>query len=257
MKLSIIIPAHNEEKRIGRTLENYSSYFEELRKKNILDYEFVIVVNGTKDNTLEIVKSFSKKNKRILYLNLVKGGKGYAVLEGFKSALTRKNDLIGFVDADMATDPESFYFLIKNMPKEGAAIASRYIKGSIVSPKQTFARIFTSRVYNSLIRGLFLMPYRDTQCGAKVFTRKAIEKIINKIGMTKWAFDLDLIYHVRKEGLAIKELPTKWSDKEYSKINFLISGPWMALAVVRFRLINSLLKRFIRIYDKFIGFMPR
>ena len=88
------MPAYNEEKRIGKTLEEYSSFFENLRKSKKIDYEILVVINNTKDNTEKVVKSYSKKNKRIIYLNLVRGGKGYAVIEGFKDALKERGILL-------------------------------------------------------------------------------------------------------------------------------------------------------------------
>src|SRR5690349_5588539 len=115
MKVSIVIPAYNEEKRIGATLEFFSTYFKALEKENKLNYEILVVINNTKDNTVGVVKAAQKKDSKIIYLDLPKGGKGYAVTEGFKDALKRKNDLIGYVDADLATRPEDFYDLIKNI----------------------------------------------------------------------------------------------------------------------------------------------
>jgi len=255
MKISIIIPAHNEEKRIGRTLERYSLFFKRKKKEKEIDFEILVVLNACTDDTLKVVEGYAKKFKEIVYLDLEKGGKGYAIIEGFKDALKRDNDLIGFVDADMATSPESFYDLVKQINNYGGIIASRYVKGSVVRPKQSIGRIIASRIYNMLIRFLFLLPYRDTQCGAKLFKRKALEKSLPNIGMTKWAFDLDLIYNVRKQEFAIKEVPTVWSDKEYSTINFAKAGPWMALAVIRLRILNSPMKRFIRVYDKIISLL--
>ena len=94
-KLSVVIPAYNEEKRIHRTLDSYAKFF----SKKVKDFEIIVVLNNCNDNTLKIVKNF--KNKKIKYLNFKEAiGKGGAILEGFKVA---KGDLIGFVDADMAT----------------------------------------------------------------------------------------------------------------------------------------------------------
>ena len=256
-KVSIVIPAYNEEKRIGKTLETYSNYFERLRKKRELDYEILIVINNTTDKTEYIVKAWRKKNKKIRYLNLIRGGKGYALIEGFKDALKRDNNLIGFVDADMATSPEYFYDLIKFIDVYDGVIASRYMKGSIIEPKPTIQRLIAKRIFNFLIRIVLFLPYRDTQCGAKIFKRYALEKVLQDISMSQWAFDVDLLYSLKKIGFRIKEIPTKWSDKEYSKINFWKAGPWMALGVIRLRMINSPLKKFVRIYDKFLGFVPK
>jgi len=251
MKISIIIPAHDEEKRIGGTLKAYSDYFESLRKKGILNYELLIVINNTKDKTETIVLKFQKRNKNIKYLNFKQSGKGFAIIEGFKEALKDKsNGLIGFVDADNATSPEFYYDLIKNIGNSDGIMASRYLRNSIVMPKQSFKRIVVSRIFNFLIRILFLMPYADTQCGAKIFRKEAVGRIINKIGITRWAFDIDLLYQLRKENFKIREFPTVWSDKEYSKLNVKKAGVGMVLAVIRLRLLNSPMKDFVRFYDK-------
>lgn len=243
------MPAYNEEKRIGKTLEAYSGYFEKLKKEGKIKYEILVVINNTKDKTEEIVKRYAKINKNIRYLNFKQGGKGFAVIEGFKDALKRKNNLIGFVDADMATPPEECWKLISSLKDCDGAIASRYIKGAKVFPKQSIQRIIASRIYNALIRTLLMIPYRDTQCGAKFFRRECIEFSLLSLSMSKWAFDIDLLYNMRKKGFKINEIPTVWSDKNYSTINFLQAGPWMALGVIRLRILNSIFRDFIRIYD--------
>lgn len=250
MKVSIIMPAYNEEKRIGETLNKYSIYFNSLKNRNILNYEILVVINGTTDKTEEVVKLIKKKNNTIRYLNLEKGDKGYAVIEGFKNALKRNNELIGFVDTDMATSPESFYRLIKEIEGYDCAIASRWVKGSIIKTKQTSLRRIMSISFNFLVRSLFLMPYKDTQCGAKLFRRKIIESIINEIGITRWAFDVDLIYRIRKKGFRIKEAPTIWEDKKNSKLNISKVPFEMFAGIVRLRLINSPFKFIVRVYDK-------
>lgn len=261
-KLGIVVPAHNEEKRIERTLKDYSKYFEEERRNKSLDYKLLIVINKTTDKTKDIVLRYKKKNSRIDFLDLSRGGKGNAVIQGFKRFLEDSSyDFIGFVDADMSTGPKELHRLVlvleKKSRKIDGIIASRYLKGAKVKPKPTFARIISSRLFNSAIRSILLMPYKDTQCGAKIFTKRSLNKVINSIGMTYWAFDLDLLYNLRKKGFKIREEPTLWSDREYSKINFLRSGPWMMLAVIRLRILNSPLRRGIRIYDTFIKYMPK
>jgi len=249
-KLSIIIPAHNEEKRIGKTLIEYGKFFKNLKKQGILDFEIIVVLNACTDNTLNITKKVKMSVKEIKIFNFGPGGKGFAIIRGFKDALKRKNDLIGFVDADMATKPEAYYDLIKSINNYDGAIASRYIKGAVVKPKQTIQRIIASRIYNLFIRVILGFAYRDTQCGAKIFKNNTIKKILPSLRMSKWAFDADLLYAAKKLRLRIKETPTVWRDMEYSKINFMKSGPWMVLAIIRLRLLNSFLRRSVRIYDR-------
>ena len=248
MKLSLIIPAHNEENRIEPTLKSYRVYFDALKKKGTLDYEIIVVINGTKDRTEDVVKKVMRAHRTIHYLNLVQGGKGYAVIEGFKVALKNNSDLIGFVDADGSTPPQAFHFLIEHLGNADGAIASRYIRGSSVSPKQTFMHILSSRIYNMLIRILFFMPYRDTQCGAKLFRRKAVETTIASFTMASWAFDIDLLYNMRKRKCSIIELPTLWGDAAGSKRDTLKTGTKMALGVIKLRLINSPFSLFLDQY---------
>lgn len=249
MKICIVIPAYNEEKRIAKTLDDYCEFFKTKKKQNEIDFEILVVINNTTDKTEEIVKSYQKKHKELKYLNFKQGGKGFAVIKGFEYALTKDFDLVGFVDADDSTEAEEYFRLIEKMNGYDGVIASRYVKGAIVNPKQSIQRIIVSRIFNFLIRVLFLMPYRDTQCGAKIFRRKAIERVLPKLSMSQWAFDVDLLYSARKLGFEIKEVPTIWKDKEYSKINCLKSGPRMALSIIRLRLINSRLRFIINGYD--------
>jgi len=215
--VAIVIPAYNEEKRIGNTLESYGKFFED-RKNKFFDFEIIVVINNTTDKTEEIVKIYSKKYKEIKYLNFRQGGKGFAIIEGFKEALKKEFDLIGFVDADMSTRPEAFYDLIKSMGNYDGVIASRAIRNARVYPKQSLLRRFVSRIFNFLVRVMFMMNYRDTQCGAKIFKRKSLEIIIEKLGMTQWAFDVGLLYQMEINGLRIKEIPTVWRDVDFSKL---------------------------------------
>jgi glycosyltransferase involved in cell wall biosynthesis len=249
-KVCIIIPAYNEEKRISKTLEEYLKFFKDKKKKEGIDFEILVVINNTIDKTEEIVKKFKKQHKEINYVNFKQGGKGFAVVEGFKYALKKDFYLLGFVDADLATKPSAFYDLIKKIDHYDGAIASRYIKGAIMKPKPTWQRWLASRIFNVLIRLLLMIPYKDTQCGAKVFKKEAIKKSVEYFRMSQWAFDVDVLYQLRKKSYKIKEVPTVWSDKEYSHINLKKAGWGMFLAIVRLRLLNSPFKGFIRIYEK-------
>ena len=165
MKVSIIIPAYNEEKRIGKTLKAYSEFFRKKQKENkIKSFEIIVVLNACRDNTLGVVKNYQKKYKEIKYLNFKEAGKGFAVIEGFKDALKRKNDLIGFVDADMATKPEVYYDLIENIRNSDGIIAARWRKDSIIKEKKSIIRKVYSWGFNFLVRSLLFLPYSDTQC---------------------------------------------------------------------------------------------
>ena len=250
MRISIVVPAHNEERRIPLFLEQYGSYFEQLRLENALDYEIVVVVNNTQDRTSHVVQRYKRTNGRIRLIEFKSGGKGFAVMEGFKDALQRPNDLIGFVDADMATPPAAFELLIERIGRHQGIIASRWRRDSEVT-KQSLLFKLKSFVFNLVVRSLFGFPYRDTQCGAKLFRREAIMYVQDKMQITKWAFDIDLLYKLRKKGFSIVETSTTWESKDDSKIKLVKASLEMFLSVVRLRLVYSPFRFLVRAYDSF------
>jgi len=207
MNLSIIIPAYNEEKRIGRTLDGYLAFF----KENI---EIIIVLNGCRDRTIDQVKKRQKQFPRIIkYLNISESiGKGAAVKHGFEMA---SGKLIGFVDADNATSPVEFSKLIESIDGADVAIASRWKKGSEVI-NRSFFRKMVSLGFLILVKLLFRMPFADTQCGAKLLKKEAAEQITPLLKASNMAFDVELLYLSLKKGFRVKEIPTVWVDQSSS-----------------------------------------
>lgn len=242
-KISIIIPAYNEEKRIKRTLHAYIDFFDELKQQNLLDYEILVALNGCKDNTIGVVQEIQKTSPQCLYIDLKAAGKGLAIKAGLFDALERSNDLIGFVDADMATSPQAYYDLIANLDHDDGIIASRYMKGSKISPKRPLIKRWGSKlIYEPLVRLLLGLNYKDLQCGAKVFKREVINSITPLILMTQWAFDAEMLFLCKKGGFVIREYPTEWYDQVGSKLNYS-SGIRMLGSIVTLRLRNSVFKR--------------
>ena len=234
-KISIVIPAHNEEQRIKKTLQAYLTFFVDLKNKKILDFEILVVLNACTDNTLLIVKEVQSQWRECLSIQLQDGGKGLAIKAGFLDALQRPNDIIGFVDADMATAPQAFYALIQNIDGCDGVIASRYSADSIISPARPWIKRWGSRVfYESLIWLLYGMSYSDYQCGAKVFKRAVIARVAPHLTVKQWAFDVELLYLSKKYGFKIKEIATQWHDQVGSKLR-ISSGFKMLAELVRVR----------------------
>jgi len=246
MKVSIVIPAHNEEKRISRTLTRYCKFFENVKSTENIETNFIVVLNGCKDKTYEIAHKIKEKFNSIRILNLKKSGKGLAIKEGFKCALQDKNDLIGFVDADMATKPKYFYELIKNIKHEDAIIGSRYMKGAVVTPKRPLIKSWGRKiVFNPLIRLMLGMKYKDFQCGAKLFKKSVLQKILPHLTIKQWAFDIELLYLCKKNGFYVREAPTIWHDQDHSKFKLFGPGMKMLSAIIKLRLKHSRLKKTI------------
>lgn len=220
MKISIIIPAYNEEGRIERTMRAYHQFFSEKERQTNLAFELIIALNGCKDNTIGVVERVRNDlSSHITIINLPQAGKGLAIKAGFANALSKQNDLIGFVDADMATEPTAFYDLVTNISDADGAIASRYMPGAKITPERPAYKRWGSRIiYEPYVWLLFGLSYYDYQCGAKLFKRAVIECVTPQLTVTQWAFDVELLYLCKKNGFIIKEVPTVWHDQADSKL---------------------------------------
>lgn len=237
MKLSIVIPAHNEEHRLPPMLEAYAAFFSE---KYGAEAELIVVPNFCDDRTAEVAREIGERFPVVHVLDdpgFV--GKGGAVVLGAQAA---EGDLVGFVDADGATAPEAFDDLVEKIGDAGCIIASRWMKGAVMEPKQPLARRIASRCFNFLVRGLFGLRVTDTQCGAKLFRRQVIESVVENLGVTHWAFDVDMLFQVKRSGGMVREIPTVWCDVAGSKIKIGRSSRNMFVAMVRLRMFYSPLR---------------
>lgn len=206
----IIVPAHNEELRIKKTLLTYFDYF---RTCENITPTFLVVCNNCSDKTVEICKSLQKKHPELEVMDLQPGGKGFAIKQGFLKALQYKDiDYIGFVDADLATTPPYFYELITHIQGHDGAIASRYKKGARVWPNRPFIKEIGGKFYNWVLRHNFHLDIRDTQCGAKLFTYDTVQKAAPHMQETQWAWDLEFLYLCQLFDKNIVEVPTTWID---------------------------------------------
>lgn len=248
MRLTLIVPAHNEQDRIGRMLDAYLPYF---ARRHGADAELIVVVNGTTDNTEQVVAAYQDRfpNLRII-VEPERIGKGGALMLGFRAA---RGEYVGFVDADGSTPPEAFQDLLDNIGQDGAIIASRWCKGAEVSPRQPLDRRVASRVFNWISRLLFGLKLTDTQCGAKLMRRDAMLAALPHLGITQWAFDVDLLFQLRRAGYSIREIPTVWRDVAGSKILVGRAALEMTLALIRLRLIYSPYRFMVSLYDRILG----
>lgn len=236
MNISIIIPAYNEEQRIFKTLQSYTQFFKEVSQHDDIRYEFVVALNGCTDRTAEIVRWAAQEWGHIVIVDLgCQAGKGRAIKAGFMNALQRNNDLIGFVDADMAIEPEYFFDLIGHSNHCDGVIASRYMPGGTIYPPRPAIKRWGSRLlYEPLIRLLFGISHYDYQCGAKLFRRQVIAMVAPHLSVDQWAFDVDLLFLCKRYGFEIKEVPTVWYDKVGSKLK-MSSGLCMLGSLITLR----------------------
>ncbi len=244
----LLIPAYNEEERIGPVLRDYAEYF---RENYTGEFRAAVVLNGCRDNTLGVVEKIAEEFPEIEPLNFDEPiGKGGALIEGFKKAAEAGAVLTGYVDADGATPPSAFHELVKQCTAGEAdcLIGSRWLPGAVLHQSQTRLRRFFSRGFHMIVGALFWMGIRDTQCPAKVMRREALEKILESLRIADLAFDVNLLFSLKRAGFTVKEVPIEWTDKLGSKVtaNLWRTSLVMFLSVVRLRLVHSPFYRWLR-----------
>lgn len=233
--LLLLIPAYNEEHRIEPVLRDYAAYFAPRYGDR---FQLLVVLNGCRDNTLEVVQRVAQEHSCIRWLDFAEPiGKGGALIEGLKQA--SQAEAVGFVDADGATAPPAFQALVERLGEADCVIGSRWLPGAVIHNLQTGRRRFASRVFHIIVQVLFWMNIRDTQCGAKVMRSGAVDKIHARLRIADMAFDINLLYSLKHAGFRVLEVPTEWTDKAGSKVRFFRTSLVMFLSVVRIRLIYS------------------
>ena len=214
MDISIIIPAFNEEKRIFKSLEIVDSY---LASKK-LSYEIIVVDDGSRDNTLNLVKDFCKLNSRASYLTYKKNmGKGYAVRNGVEKS---EGELILFSDADLSTpieEMEKLTAIIKD--SFDIAIASRALSDSQILVSQPFYRKTMGKIFNVFVRLFIFNGIKDTQCGFKCFKKYAAKEIFRRCRINGFSFDVEALLIAKRLGFKIKDIPVKWINSPGSRVH--------------------------------------
>jgi glycosyltransferase involved in cell wall biosynthesis len=209
--ISIVIPAYNEEKRIQRTLRSYIQEFKQ-------PFECIIVLNGCTDRTVDIVRPFEQKYPKIFKVIEVKEaiGKGGAIRKGFAES---RGEYIGFVDADLATPVNDVSRLLNYLQtkKVDGVIASRLLAGSKVH-ERGIIRKWVSKIFSFLVRFIFDFEFRDTQCGAKFFTQRAVQLILPLLSAHDMTIDVDILLACKTTKMQVTEMPSEWYDRSSSAL---------------------------------------
>ncbi|MHC1716814.1 MAG: dolichyl-phosphate beta-glucosyltransferase [Candidatus Dojkabacteria bacterium] len=210
MKVSIVIPGYNEENRIKKTLPMVINYTKEFEKKFNVETEVIVVNDGSKDRTLEVLKTFGDDIKIVDYSPNM--GKGYAVKQGVQEA---NGDIIYIADADLSTPIEYMEKFYENINDYDCVIGSRALGNEDI--KITFLRKLLAKTSNLLIRYTLGLTFKDTQCGFKMFTKEA-KKYMLMCRNNRWGYDFEFLYLLQKNGMRIMEMPVKWSAVGESRV---------------------------------------
>lgn len=231
--LQIVIPAYNEASRIGATLEDLFAQGAKCKIK----VEVVVVLNGCRDNTREVVEKYRIQYPSQILIKEFKAplGKGRAIIEGFKKCTAQ---YVSFMDADGSVSPTSVFSLLERIGAFDAAIGSRRCHGAKILIKQPFARHVAGRVYAWLTRTVLGLPFYDTQCGGKIFKNEVASLIADKCTEYGWAFDVAMLDLVLREGYTVIELPIVWANDDRSKVKLISDGFKMLKSLARLRFSN-------------------
>ncbi len=244
---SIVIPAFNERARILDTLSSVVTCIRE----RCWSAEVVVVNDGSTDETADLVRSFALTAPEVrLMENPGNRGKGYSVRSGL---LHSRGEIVLFTDADLSApicEAERLFAAIE----QGAdvAIGSRWLEASRQTHRQPLYRQFFGRCFNAVTRMVMDLPFADTQCGFKAFTRPSAQTVFQLQTIERWGFDPEILFIARKRGFWIREVPVSWAHDARSRISYLRDGVQMLqeLATVGW---NALTGK----YSREVQFIPR
>ena len=214
MKLSIVVPCYNESKDIAKNSEIIKNYLESIKQ----DYELILVNDGSKDNTNEVIEAIPGVKALSYEPNRGKGG---AVKYGIENAT---GEYVLFMDADLSTDLEAIDKFIKLAPNYDMVIGSRHAKDSVIKKKQPALIVFIGWCCRRLVNMKFHFKFKDTQCGFKAMRTDIAKKIVSKQVVNNFAFDVEYLYIANLNNISIYEMGVIWADDRGSTVSPLKSS---------------------------------
>jgi glycosyltransferase involved in cell wall biosynthesis len=240
--LSIVIPAYNEEQRIVHTL------METLRYLEFQNYESEVIVvdDGSKDRTVEVVRGFEQRfgGRLKLLQNPGNRGKGYSVRHGVMEA---RGEIILFYDADLST-PTSEIIKVTQPITDGrydVVFGSRALNRELIGAHQSFLREARGRLGNLIIQAMVGLSFKDTQCGFKAFSQQAARAVFPLQQIERFGFDPEILFIAQKQGWRLLEIPVRWNHVEGAKVTMFGSTVDVLLEVFKIRW-NSLTGKYHR-----------
>ena len=238
--LSIILPAHNEEKRLPETLDKVADFLSQQSYSS----EVVVVENGSQDRTLEIARSFMGRMPYLHVLHEDQSGKGRAVRRG---VLEASGDYRFFCDVDFSMPvSEINRFIPPAVRQVDVTIASREAPGA-VRYNEPAMRHLAGRIFNTLVKVAALPGLQDTQCGFKCFRAPVAEEVFRRQTMMGWSFDVEVLFIAQLRGYKIIEVPIPWYYNSQSRIRMLTDSWRMTLDIIAIR--RNAMRR---VYDRTI-----
>lgn len=228
--LSLIIPAYNEEDRLGPTLDHYLPVLEAYA----IPFEVIVVVDGA-DRTQEVAARYQDRGVRCFKYDH-KLGRGGAILEGFRKA---RLSLVAYADADGSVPASDLHRLVGiGLEQKICVIASRRLDPSVVAVPETRGRRFIGWAWHALVRVTLDLKVADAQCGLKVFPHEVVDLIVRRLTVTNRAFEVGMLYHVVHGGYPLVEVPVKYAHNFDTRMPITKAVPVMFLTLIGMTLAN-------------------
>ncbi len=246
-RYSIVIPAYNERARIPATLEAVVACI----RQQQWDAEVIVVNDGSTDSTAQFVRDFAVSHPEVRLLeNPGNHGKGYSVRNGVLNAL---GEIVLFTDSDLSAPIDEAGRLFAAI-QSGAdiAIGSRWLESGRQTHRQPLYRQFFGRCFNLVTRMVMNLPFVDTQCGFKAFTRNAAQTVFQLQSIERWGFDPEILFIALKRGFTVKEVAVSWAHDERSRISYLKDGLQMLkeLMIIRWNALTGHYSREIKVTQR-------
>ena len=215
--ISIIVPAYEEQARLGDSVKQILAYIEGGK----LSAELIVVDDGSKDKTAEIAESaasdFHDLTTKVIRYETNRG-KGYAVKTGLLAA---RADIAVFSDADLSTPIEELSKLVEPIQtgEYDVTFGSRALDRSLIGTHQPWRREQGGRVINLIIKTMSGLPFADTQCGFKAFNMKKFRPLLETMTIDRFGFDVEFLFVAAHHKLRLKEIPVRWNNVEGSKVS--------------------------------------
>lgn len=228
MDLSIVIPAYNESRRLGGTLQQVVDYLRQAGRR----HEVLVVDDGSVDGTAQVAEGFASQGVKVLRQE-VNRGKGAVLRLG---VLASRGDEVLLVDADLSTPIQDLEKLRPRLAEAPVVLGSRAVAGAQITRRQPIHREMMGRTFNLLIRLLGVRGLRDTQCGFKLLDGNVARHLFSEMTIERFAYDVELVWLARRHGYKVVEVGVTWEDSPQSRVDPLKDSLRMLRDVISLRL---------------------
>jgi dolichyl-phosphate beta-glucosyltransferase len=234
-ELSVVVPAYNEEVRLGVTLPTMLEYLQSSGRS----YEILVVDDGSADATCGVVEAFAGRGVRALRFPRNRG-KGAALRAG---VLASRGEKVLLTDADLSTPITELERLEPHLESAEMVFGSRAVEGARIDRPQPLFRQWMGKTFNFMIRVLVAGGIHDTQCGFKLLDGPSARAVFADLLLDGFAYDVELLWLARRRGLRVAEVGVEWNHSPDSKVHLLTDSARMALDILRIRLLHRAQRR--------------